>query len=171
MTPDRCQIGNPQKFHSDGRPSDPPCPAPPAVRYRSDGMVPGHWNFRCAAHAEWLNAPGLIVEQLNPHEDSFAPNATLQDSPDPMFPEGEPPTPVTDDDLWQIPAEYRDTVARWLIQRAATFQPSMFLSTDAAPFVQSAILGAAVDLAAPGADDTTADAAQAVLTRLSGRKA
>lgn len=152
MTPDRCQIGNPPMFYSDGHPGHPPCPAPPTVRYRSDGMVPGHWNFRCAAHAEWLAAPGLIVEPLS------APAPT-------------PAGPVTDDDLWQIPAEYRDTVARWLIQRAATFQPSMFLSTDAAPFVQSAILGAAVDLAAPGADDTTADAAQAVLTRLSGRKA
>ena len=152
MTPDRCQIGNPPMFYSDGHPGHPPCPAPPTVRYRSDGMVPGHWNFRCAAHAEWLAAPGLIVEPLS--------------APAPA-----PAGPVTDDDLWQIPAEYRDTVARWLIGRAHALRPSFVLNEYQAALIREALVGAAVDVAEPGADDTTIGHANAVLARLSGRQA
>ena len=79
--------------------------------------------------------------------------------------------PVTDDDLWQIPAKHRDTIARWLIQHGASFQPSTFLPADLAVIIASAFDGAAVDLAEPGAEDSTLDHAQAVLDRLSGPEA
>lgn len=76
------------------------------------------------------------------------------------------PPPVTDDDLWAVPLEHRQTIARWLAQRAASFEPSFFLSDRAAEAIRDAVRGAAVDLMSPGVDDTTIGHAQAVLGSL-----
>ena len=39
-----------------------PCGEPPTHRYREPGMVEGFWGHRCTRHAQWLDAPGLVIE-------------------------------------------------------------------------------------------------------------
>ena len=76
--------------------------------------------------------------------------------------------PTTDDDLWAIPAEHRDTIARWLIGHADSIAVSMLADQHTVTVVSGALYGAAVDLAEPGAEDTTLVHAARVLERLSG---
>lgn len=42
------------------------CEAPVEVRYRqdSDSWVPGHWNYRCAKHGNYLDRSRVIVEPV-----------------------------------------------------------------------------------------------------------
>lgn len=102
-----------------------------------------------------------------------APEARAQWAPRPKAePQPVAAAPVTDDDLWAVPAEHRDTIARWLLHRAASFQPAPWLaSDDIVSGICGALSGAAVDLAEPGVDDTTIEHAQAVLARLAGEPA
>lgn len=73
------------------------------------------------------------------------------------------PGPVTDDDLAAVPLEYRRTVARWLTERAASIQPSIFVTDHEAGLIRACLQGAAVYLMSPGVDDSTIGHAQAVL--------
>jgi hypothetical protein len=62
------------------------------------------------------------------------------------------PPPVTDDDLWAVPLEHRRTVARWLTQRAASFEASSLFGPFLTETVKAAVQGAAVDLMTPGVE-------------------
>jgi hypothetical protein len=57
----------------------------------SSGRVPLHVAPTLSGIA--VDGHKLVTDDEHPAESSFAPNATLKDSPDPMYPEGEPTEP------------------------------------------------------------------------------
>jgi hypothetical protein len=42
----------------------PACEKTPTHRWRSAGMVPGHWNYRCAQHVGWLDQSRCTIEPI-----------------------------------------------------------------------------------------------------------
>lgn len=73
---------------------------------------------------------------------------------------------ITLEDLAAIPIEYRTAIARWIDERGRTLKPSMVLSPHSLDAVQIVLTGMAVDLAAPLAEDSTVDHANAILSGL-----
>jgi hypothetical protein len=73
---------------------------------------------------------------------------------------------VTEQELADIPEQYRRTIARWLLDRAERCKPSRLLDYHTARQIQGALGGAAVDLADPLAEDTTTGHARNVITDL-----
>lgn len=73
---------------------------------------------------------------------------------------------ITPEILAGIPDDHRRTIARWLLERAGSYQPSIFINAHTAEHLHRALLGAAVDLAEPLADDTTIGFAAGVVTDL-----
>lgn len=62
----RCDIGGLYwypDFHGPAEYEE-PCANPPTYRWRSDGIAPGHWNYRCDQHMRWLDrtTPGMTIE-------------------------------------------------------------------------------------------------------------
>ena len=76
------------------------------------------------------------------------------------------PTTVTPAQLAAIPPEHRRTIARWLLEHAATFKPSWLLIPGACAAVHDALKGAAVDLAMPETDCTNTSHANRVILDL-----
>lgn len=66
MTTKQCDVGGRWRYPNSSGPAVyvDPCRAPVTHRYRTPGMVEGHWSHRCAVHVAWLNAPGVVVEEL-----------------------------------------------------------------------------------------------------------
>ncbi len=73
---------------------------------------------------------------------------------------------VTDADLAAVPAEYRRTVARWLLQRGGQFRESWVCPAEVVGAIRDALSGAAVDIAAPGSEDSTVGHAVSVVDGL-----
>ena len=66
----RCDIGGDYHYPRLDGPAvyRQPCTAPPTHRYRSPGMVDGHWQHRCDPHAAWLDRSICTVETLTDQE-------------------------------------------------------------------------------------------------------
>lgn len=66
MTTKRCDMGGLWWYPDPSGPAvyEDPCRAPVTHRYHAPGMAEGHWMYRCAVHVTWLDAPGMVVEQL-----------------------------------------------------------------------------------------------------------
>ena len=71
--------------------------------------------------------------------------------------------------LAAIPAEHRETIARWILERADGIGPSFLCTPATADMCRAVLVGVAVDLADPGAEDSTIELAEAVTRRLRGR--
>lgn len=75
---------------------------------------------------------------------------------------------VTQRELAEIPQEQRRVIARWLVERAAQFRPSLVLTKHEAQQIQGVVLGLAVDLFDPLGDDSTIEHAAQVLGLIGG---
>lgn len=63
----RCDVGGNYFWPMVDGPAvyEPPCEATATHRYRSPGMVEGHWQYRCAQHVGWLDRNVCTVEPLS----------------------------------------------------------------------------------------------------------
>jgi hypothetical protein len=75
---------------------------------------------------------------------------------------------VTSEDVAKIPETDRMVIARWILERASLYQPSMILTVEQADAVRVVLQGVAVDLVDPLADDSTIGAAVAVVAKILG---
>jgi len=62
---------------------------------------------------------------------------------------------ITPEDLAALPIEARRTIALWLVQRAESFRTSWVLPKSERAAINQALVGVAVDLAEPLAEDST----------------
>lgn len=68
-----------------------------------------------------------------------------------------------DEEMARVPAGHRKTMAKWLLERAEQYRPSMLLSGQEADLIQGVLTGIAVDVMDPESEDmTTAHAARII---------
>ena len=71
-----------------------------------------------------------------------------------------------DEEMAWVPESHRKTFAKWLLERAERYQPSMFLDEIQANLLKDVLTGVAVDVVDPMSEDMTNAHAARVLGEL-----